>query len=479
MIRLLSAELFRLDLRLRLPFRYGIVTLTEVPQIIARLTFELGGVREHGLAADILAPKWFTKDPGRPVAEEIEEMLGVIRAAVRHAHGLRAPSPFAFWRELDQAQTLWAQGAPLPPLLSNFGTSFVERALIHAVCRAHRTPLAAALRGGLLGVDLGAVHGELRGLAVAEVLPAQPPAEVFARHTVGLGDPITAGDLAAGERVDDGLPQTLEEVIRAYGQRHFKIKINGEAERDRDRLGRMARVIADGGGDFAFSLDGNECFQDVASFHDYYRWLRGEPALRGLWPHLLYVEQPWHRKVALTPPIGELARDWPDRPPIIIDESDADLTSLPTALALGYAGTSHKNCKGVFKSVVHAGLLARRRAAGATAIHSGEDLCSVGPLSPLPDLAAQAALGITSVERNGHHYYQGLAQFPRTLQEHALRHHPDLFVRVPADPATGTTADWARLDLRAGRLALGSVNAAPFGVPGEVDLGGLPREEPA
>jgi hypothetical protein len=470
MIRLLSAELFRLELRLRLPFRYGIVTLTEVPQIILRATFELGGRREYGLAADILAPKWFTKDPTRPIAEEIDEMLGVIRTAVRHAPTLRAPTPFAFWRELDAAQAAWGTAAGLPALLSNFGTSFVERALIHAACRAQGGSLSAALRGGLLGVDLGTVHGELRGSAPADFLPAVPPAEVFARHTVGLGDPITADDLAPGERVDDGLPQTLEEVIRGYGQRHFKIKINGEAERDRDRLGRMARVLAaECRGDFAFSLDGNESFRDVAGFHEYYRWLRAEPALRDLWARLLYVEQPWHRSVALSPAIGELARDWPDRPPIIIDESDADLTSLPAALALGYAGTSHKNCKGVFKTVVHAGLLARRRAAAQPGVLSGEDLCSVGPLSPLPDLAAQAAFGVTSVERNGHHYYQGLAQFPPTLQEHALRHHPDLYAR--------TAAGWPRLILRDGRLALGSVNAAPFGVPGEVDLRGIPVEQ--
>jgi hypothetical protein len=466
MIQLVSAELFRLELRLRLPFRYGIVTLTEVPQITARLTFEFAGTREHGLAADILAPKWFTKDPARAVGDEITEMLRVIRTAVRHAQAVRAATPFAFWRELDAAQAAWGKAEKLPPLLSNFGTSFVERALIHAVCRARRATLSQALREDLLGIDLGAVHPELRGVRAADFLPAVPPAEMFARHTVGLGDPITAADLAPGERVEDGLPQTLEEVIRFYGQRHFKIKINGEAARDRDRLGQMARVFAaECGDDYAFSLDGNESFHDVPSFHGYFLQLQAEPALRALWPRLLYVEQPWHRRVALSPAIGELARNWPDRPPIIIDESDADLTSLPTALALGYAGTSHKNCKGVFKSVGHAGLLAQRRAAGLPGLLSGEDLGSVGPLSPLPDLAAQAALGVTSVERNGHHYYQGLAQFPAALQEHALRHHGDLYVR--------TAAGWPRIAIRDGRLAIGSVNAAPFGLPGEVDLSGL------
>ena len=469
MIRLLSAELFRLELRARMPFRYGIATMTEVPQIIVRLNFEIDGATATGLAADVLPPKWFTKDPSRALGDEIDEMLRVIWAAIRQARELRAATPFVFWRELHAAQTAWAAAAKLPPLLSNFGTSFVERALIHAGCRAQGATLVQALRDGILGIDLGALQPVLRGVQPGDFLPATPPAAVFARHTVGLSDPITAGDLAPGERVDDGLPQTLDEVIRFYGQRHFKIKINGEAARDRDRLARMAAVLAgECGGDFAFSLDGNESFHDVPSFAGYYRDLLGAPELRSLWPHLLYVEQPWHRAVALSLAIGELARSWPDRPPIIIDESDAELASLPTALALGYAGTSHKNCTGVFKSVVNAGLLAQRRAAGRPAVLSGEDLGNVGPISTLQDLAVQAALGVTSVERNGHHYFAGLAQFPRALQEHAVYYHSDLYVRTP----TG----YPRFNLRDGKLAIGSVNAAPFGVPGEVDLSELKGE---
>jgi L-alanine-DL-glutamate epimerase-like enolase superfamily enzyme len=283
-----------------------------------------------------------------------------------------------------------------------------------------------------------------------------------------LADPITAAEVPAGERLTDGLPQTLEEVVAFYGQRHFKLKVNGDAARDRDRLARMARVLAAVPGGAACSLDGNESFREVAAFRDYFAELRADPALAALWPTVLYVEQPWHRDVALSPALGALARDWPERPPIIIDESDAGLDDLRLALRLGYAGTSHKNCKGVFKSVVHAGRLARRRAAGLSAVHSGEDLGSVGPISPLQDLAAQAALGITSVERNGHHYFTGLRQFPAALQEHARRHHPDLY--VPMDDGV------PRLDLRGGELRVGSLNAAPFGVPGEPDLTAIPAE---
>ncbi len=183
------------------------------------------------------------------------------------------------------------------------------------------------------------------------------------------------------------------------------------------------------------------------------RALLAEPALRDFWPKLLFIEQPLHRDVALTP-AANWSVAWPERPPIIIDESDAEIESLPEALALGYAGTSHKNCKGVFKGVANACLLAHRRAAGLPAMLSGEDLTNVGPVSLLQDLAVQTVLGVTSVERNGHHYFAGLSQFPSAMQAHALVNHGDLYVR--------SAAGWPRLDVRAGKVSLGSGAARPL-----------------
>jgi hypothetical protein len=469
MIALRSAELFRHQLKARMPFRYGIATMTEVPHVFLRLTFDFNGRAQAGLAADHLPPKWFTKDPNRDLDDEINEMLAVIRAAVGHARGLRAATPFAFWRELYAAQAAWGAAQKIPPLLAQFGTSLVERALLDAFCRAQGLTLAAALRGNHLGIELGALHAGLAGTTASDWLPATPPTEVFARHTVGLSDPITDGEIPADERVADGLPQSLVACIRFYGLSHFKLKINGDAPRDRARLAQMAAVFArecrDG---YAYSLDGNESFREVAAFAGYVRDLQSSVADAAFWSHLLFIEQPWHRDVALTPAIGALARAWPDRPPIIIDESDAELTSLPTALGLGYAGTSHKNCKGIFKSVANACLLAQRRAAGRPAMLSGEDLSNVGPVALLQDLAAAACLGVTSIERNGHHYFAGLSQFPAAIQAHILAHHGDLYTR--------STAGWPRLDVKNGRLQLGSVLAAPFGYAGELDLSEIETE---
>ncbi len=470
MIALREAELFRVELRTRMPFRYGIATMTEVPHVILRLTFEIDGALRAGLSADHLPPKWFTKDPARALQEEIDEMLVVLRAAVTNARGMRAANPFAFWRELYDTQMAWAKQRRLPPLLTNFGTSLVERALLDAFCRARGATLASALRENLLAIDLGVLRPELAGTAPRDWLPGAPAAEVFARHTIGLSDPLAANEIAPDEAVHDGLPQALAECIRFYGLRHFKIKINGELARDRTRLAKMAEIFAaECGRDFAFTLDGNESFLTATAFPDYARTLLTAPELASLWPRLLFIEQPWHRSVALSAEVGETLRAWSGRPPIIIDESDAELRSVPDALALGYAGTSHKNCKGVFKSVANACLLAWRRSQGQPGLLSGEDLSNIGPVALLQDLAAAAALGVTSIERNGHHYFAGLAQFPASWQAHLLAHHGDLFVRH-ADES------WPRLNVRGGKIALGSVNAAPFGVAPGLDLAVLPAE---
>ena len=73
MIHLRNASLYRLQLRARMPFRYGIVTMTEVPHVFLNLTFEIDGQPHSGVAADHLPPTWFTKDPNRALSDEIDE----------------------------------------------------------------------------------------------------------------------------------------------------------------------------------------------------------------------------------------------------------------------------------------------------------------------------------------------------------------------------------------------------------------------
>jgi hypothetical protein len=454
----------------RMPFRYGIATVTSLPHIFVRLTVEIEGKTYHGLAADHLAPKWFTKNPESAPEDDIAEMLMVVRQALSFAEGLTAETPFALWRSLYDQQAAWGKAQGLAPLLTNFGVTFVERALIDAFCHAEGKPFAALLRENALGIRLGDLHPELGDAVPADLLPTDIPlSSVLARHTVGLSDPLTDADIAEADRLQDGLPQSLQACIRHYGLRHFKLKIGGNPVQDAARLGAILSTIAANVStdDWAFSLDGNESYQSLEALRTFWDAAVANPEIAPHWSHLLFVEQPLHRNIALAPEIKAAFAAWPDHPPIIIDESDADLTSLPTALSLGYAGTSHKNCKGVFKGIGNACLLAHRRRTNPDTPYllSGEDLSNVGPVALLEDLAVQAALGIESIERNGQHYFAGLSMYSEAVQQQALAAHPDLYRASPQGFPTLAIAN--------GRLDLGTINAAPFGLGFTLDVAAI------
>ena len=467
-LRIDSGSLHLLELAARMPFRYGIATLTRAPHAFLSLRLLVDGRPWRGVSADLLPPRWFTKDPRQSLREEIAAMARVIEAALEHARGLEGGSPFEIWEELHARQGRWGKEARLPPLLVNFGSSLVERALLEAFARSQGEPFWKLLHEDRLGIRLDRLHEELAGLHPSQLLPPRPLPRITARHTVGLSDPIFDEDIPAAERLSDGLPQSLEASIRAYGLRHFKVKVSGDIERDFERLGRIGDALRSTAVEEpAYSLDGNESFRSLEEFRQWWEdieLLLINKELAHFPARLLFVEQPLHRDAALEPGLERELAAWAGRPPLIIDESDAELESLPRALALGYAGTSHKNCKGVLKGIAHACLLERRRRRepGRSFILSGEDLANVGPVALLQDCAVAAALGVESVERNGHHYFAGLSAFPSAVQERVLEAHPDLYRRTPAG--------WPALKIEGGTLDLGSVHRAPLGVGFEIDL---------
>ena len=464
-MRIISADIHFIDLETRFPFKYGIATMTCAPYAMVRVHVESGGRTAVGISADLLPPKWFTKIAEKPPEEEVDEMATVVEHAVELAVGMHGEMAFDLWRELHQQQSAWGTERNIPPLLSGFGTSLVERAIIEATCRLHNVPFSAAVGNNVLGIQLGEVDEELHGLQPQDLLPSDPRGRIVARHTIGMADLLTIDEISKADRLDDGLPQSLDECIQRYGLCHFKIKVSGDIDSDVDRVGRIANVIGRlAPADFAVTMDGNEQFRSLEAFREFWQTLTSVPALADLFRRLMFVEQPFHRDVALDADVlGGLA-DWSDRPPMIIDESDAESGSMRRALSLGYNGTSHKNCKGVFKSVINACLLEKRRRENPAAklILSGEDLANVGPVALLQDLAVAATLGVESVERNGHHYFAGLSAFPQTVQQQMLGTHGDLY--------RPSAAGWPTLAIDRGELQLGTVNAAPMGVGFELGV---------
>ena len=82
-IRVLDTALFLLNMRTRMPFRYGITTLTALPHLFFQATVEIDGRRQTGVAADHLPPKWFTKNPDTTPQQDIAGLLGPYDAMVQ------------------------------------------------------------------------------------------------------------------------------------------------------------------------------------------------------------------------------------------------------------------------------------------------------------------------------------------------------------------------------------------------------------
>ena len=67
--------LYEREVRLRLPFRFGVVTLTEAPQVFVRARIEFPDGRSHwGAAAEMLVPKWFDKNLALSNEENFEQL---------------------------------------------------------------------------------------------------------------------------------------------------------------------------------------------------------------------------------------------------------------------------------------------------------------------------------------------------------------------------------------------------------------------
>ena len=453
------------DVRLRMPFRFGAVTLTGAPEAYVRVRVALeGGGEAWGAAAEMLAPKWFDKDPALS-NEDNYTQLRTSLALAADAYTADATPRTAFGRfaahYAEQLAACATRG--LGPLIAGYGPALLDRAVLDALCRLRGVSFWDAVRANLPGIAPAGLLPELAGLDTDAFLGAlRPAASLHARHTVGLLDPITAADRRPGERVGDGLPETLEEVIAAYGHTYFKLKVAGDVRADLARLGAIAAVLDRGSAPYHVTLDGNEQYADVDGVLALWRALEAAPALGRLVASILFVEQPIARRAALERDVAPLAA----RRPVLIDESDGDLDAFPRARARGYTGVSSKTCKGLYKSLLNLARCARWNAqAGAPrAFMSAEDLTTQAGLAVQQDLALVALLGLEHVERNGHHYVNGMAARPAGEQRAFLAAHPDLYVESHGA---------VRLRIAGGRLALGSLGCPGFAVGAEPDWGAM------
>ena len=436
--------------RLRLPFRFGVVTLTECPQAFVHARIELAdGHSAWGGAAELMAPKWFDKNLALTNDDNFDQLRDVLRlASTAYRSDATPDTAFGHFARHHDAHQAACAARGHNPLLASYGPALIDRAVLDALCRALGVSFYAVVRDNIVG--LGPRHAQFARFDWGAFLQTlAPSAAIDARHTVGLVDAITASDLE--HPVADGLPETLEQVAARYGHRYFKLKVGGRIEQNVTRLRAIAAVLDRSDAGYFVSLDGNEQYEDATGVVELLARLREDPALARLLNSILFIEQPIARKNALDVDMRAIAAI----KPVIVDESDGELDAFARARERGYTGISSKTCKGLYRSLLNAARCAIWNAQQDRTRYfmSGEDLTTQAGLAVQQDLALTNLLGITHVERNGHHYVNGMAALPEAEQQAFLQAHPDLY-----EHSHGAT----RLRIRAGRIELASLDGAGF-----------------
>jgi hypothetical protein len=460
-IRITEIELFERPVELRLPFRFGVVTLTACPQAFVRVRIQTGDGRSiAGVAAEMMAPKWFDKNLALSNEDNFDQLRDVLRIAREAYVSDAAPgSAFGHFARHYDSHQLACAAKSYNPLLANYGPALIDRAILDALCRAHGTSFYAAVQKNLPGV--GAGRREFADFDFDNFLARlQPAAGIEARHTVGLVDAITAADLK--DPVNDGLPETLEDVVKQYGHRYFKLKVGGKIDADIERLTAIAGVLDRAPQPYFASLDGNEQYENADGVAELLARIVATPALKRMYDSILFIEQPINRKSALATDVARLN----DYRPVIIDESDGELATFEQARARGYTGVSSKTCKGLYKSMLNAARCAQWNAQEDTKRYflSAEDLTTQAGVAVQQDLALVNLLGITHVERNGHHYVNGMAALPEAEQRAFLAAHPDLYERSHGA---------VRLKISGGRIAVASLDCAGYATAAMPDFAAM------
>ncbi len=254
------------------------------------------------------------------------------------------PSYLAAAAALSRARGL---EAPIPKLCTLVVASAFDAAIHDAYGKAfglscYETYGQRFMRGDL-SADLGP---QFKGEYLDRYVPTAPRPATLVFHSVGASDPLEASDERV--RIDDGLPNTLEEWIARDGLLAFKMKLNGGGlDADFERIVGIDRVVtrvqaARRVADWKYLLDFNEGCPNVGYLLELLRRVRVATP-RGF-ERVLYIEQPTARD--LQKDRANVMHEAARLRPVVIDESLTDLETLLLAREMGYTGVALKACKG-------------------------------------------------------------------------------------------------------------------------------------
>ena len=298
---------------------------------------------------------------------------------------------------LEAAKSMAVEHTPIPPLCTLVVASAFDAAIHDAFGKMLGTNCYRDYGPDCIAHDLSRyLDSRFEGEFLDRYLSEKPRACLHVYHLVGALDALTDADVAT--RIGDGLPETLQEWVRADGVDHIKIKLDGgDLDWDVDRVLSVNTVLNELGNEtgWRYSLDFNERCQDAEYVLDCFARIReAEPEA---FARIEYVEQPTNRNLDLpgTADMHQVAM----LKPVVIDESLVDYASLLRARELGYSGVALKACKGQTNALLM----------GAAAQKFGMFTCVQDLTCPGASLLQSVGLAahiptITAVESNARQY---------------------------------------------------------------------------
>jgi L-alanine-DL-glutamate epimerase-like enolase superfamily enzyme len=236
---------------------------------------------------------------------------------------------------------------PIPKLCVLVTTSPIDAAVHDAFGKLHGRDSFTVCGKEFVRYDLAHyLNPEFRGEYLDQYILPQPQPRVRMYHSVGASDPLTASDIK--KRIDDGLPETLEEWIPYSGVTAIKIKLNGnDLDWDVNRVAAINQIAERaqakrGLREWLYSLDFNERCPNEQYLLDFERKLKSKADMA--FARVQYIEQPTARDLAANRrnTMFEAAK----LKPVVIDESLTGLDTLLLAREMGYTGVALKACKG-------------------------------------------------------------------------------------------------------------------------------------
>jgi L-alanine-DL-glutamate epimerase-like enolase superfamily enzyme len=343
------------DFRYRAPYQFGGRSVDRVTLLNVDCRVRTGDGREAwGFGSMTLGNAWAfpaaSHDDGLRAMKALADALRPITAACDdYGHPIdlfRVLEP-EYLRAAEDVSRKLNLAVPIPKLCTLVVASAFDAAIHDAYGKAFGVSVYEAYGPKFMSHDLSQDLGaEFRGEYLDRYVPSAPRPSTLVFHSVGASDPLEGSDVRT--RIDDGLPNTLEEWIPRDGLIGFKMKLNGgNLPADFERVVRIDRVVnraqaARGVKDWKYLLDFNEGCPSVGYLLEFLRKVR-EATPTGF-DRILYIEQPTARD--LQKDRANVMHEAAKLRPVVIDESLTDLETLLLARQMGYTGVALKACKG-------------------------------------------------------------------------------------------------------------------------------------